>query len=141
MGMGCHIGKKCKIQPHVDVGFRPNLIVGDRCQINQLTQIKTAVIGNYVMIAPGVVFLDRTHFASRLDVPMYHQGSSERTPVVIDDDVWIGQNAILMPGIRVGKGAIVGAGSVVTKDVPSMAVVAGVPARIIKMRDRRDDVS
>ncbi len=134
IGMGCKVGRRCEIEPHVDVGFRPQLVIGDRCQINQNTQIKTAVIGNDVMIAPGVVFLDRMHCFDRLDIPMARQGETKRKPVIVEDDVWIGQNAILMPGVRVGRGAIVGAGAVVTKDVPSMAIVAGVPARVIRYR-------
>lgn len=55
--------------------------------------------------------------------------------MVISDDAWIGLNAIILKGVKIGKGAIVGAGSVVTKNVPDMAVVAGNPARIIKMLD------
>jgi maltose O-acetyltransferase len=139
IGMGCRVGKRWEIEPHVDVGFRPVLSIGERCQINQNTQVKTAIIGNDVMIAPGVVLLDRVHCTDQVDIPMTQQGVSERTPVVIENDVWIGQNAILMPGVHVGKGAIVGAGAVVTKDVPNMAVVAGVPARIIRMRVQRND--
>lgn len=133
-GMGCQIGRGCEIEPHVDVGFRPQLRIGDRCQINQRVQIKTAIIGSNVMIAPGVVFLDRFHNIEATDVPMRDQGESERVACIIENDVWIGQNAILMPGVMVGTGAIIGAGAVVTKDVPRMAVVGGVPARIIKMR-------
>jgi maltose O-acetyltransferase len=57
-----------------------------------------------------------------------------RKPVVIEDDVWIGSNAVVMPGVRLGCGSVVGAGAVVTQDVPPFAIVVGVPARIIKYR-------
>jgi acetyltransferase-like isoleucine patch superfamily enzyme len=55
-------------------------------------------------------------------------------PVVIEDDVWIGTGAIILPGVKIGIGAVVGAGSVVTKDVPNFAVVFGHPAKLLKMR-------
>jgi galactoside O-acetyltransferase len=58
----------------------------------------------------------------------------ESAPVVIEDDVWLGANAVVLPGIRIGKGAIVGAGAVVTHDVEAMSIVAGVPARPIGKR-------
>ena len=61
------------------------------------------------------------------------------TPVVIEDDVMIGANAVVLEGVRVGRGAVVAAGAVVVEDVPENAVVAGVPARVIKQRDGRTD--
>jgi acetyltransferase-like isoleucine patch superfamily enzyme len=56
-------------------------------------------------------------------------------PVIIEDDVWIGSSAIIMPGIRIGQGAVIGAGSVITKDVPSRAIIIGNPGRVLKMRN------
>ena len=61
------------------------------------------------------------------------------TPVIIEDDVMIGANAVVLEGVRVGKGAVVAAGAVCVEDVPAGAVVAGVPARVIKMRDEKTD--
>lgn len=133
-GMGCRIGSECELEPHIDTGFSPNLIIGDHCQINQGVIMRTAIIGDYVMIAPNVTLLDRVHNHNRTDTPMALQGSSPRQTIRIGNDVWIGQNAILMPGITIGEGAIVGAGAVVTKDIPPYAVVAGVPARILRYR-------
>jgi len=134
VGMGCRVGKYCEIEPNVDVGFRPNLEIGNRCQINQNTVLKSVIIGDNVMIAPNVVLLDRSHHYERLDIPMIDQGETSRELTIIADDVWIGQNAIILPGLKVGKGAIIGAGSVVTHDVSDWAVVAGVPAKVIKSR-------
>ena len=68
------------------------------------------------------------------NIPMMEQGSTEPAPVVIGDDVWIGRRAIIMPGVRIGNGCVIGAGAVVTKDVPPYCVVGGVPAKIIKKR-------
>lgn len=91
-------------------------------------------IGNDVMIGPDVIILTLSHRFDRLDVPMRVQGSREAEPVVISDDVWIGTRAIILPGVSVGRGAIVGAGAIVTRDVPEYAIVGGNPARIIKYR-------
>lgn len=134
IGMGCRVGRGCELEPGIDVGFRPDLSIGERCQINQNTSIKSARIGNDVMIAPGVVFLDRQHGFSRTDIPMTQQGASSRQLTIIGDDVWIGQNVIVMPGITIGVGVIVGAGSVVTKNLPDWSIAVGVPARVIRYR-------
>ncbi|EOR94083.1 Tetrahydrodipicolinate N-acetyltransferase [Arcticibacter svalbardensis MN12-7] len=62
------------------------------------------------------------------------QGSTKASPVIIESDVWIGSNVVVLPGIRIGKGSVVGTGSVVTKNIAPYAVVGGVPAKIIKFR-------
>ena len=134
IGAGCKIGIECEIEPNIEIGFSPDLVVGDRCQINENCYLRSAMIGNDVMIAPGVVLLDRQHHFSSIDIPMAMQGASEKKRVVIGDDVWIGQNSIVMPGVKIGSGAIVGAGSVVTKDVPNWAIVGGCPASVIRFR-------
>jgi maltose O-acetyltransferase len=111
-----------------------NLSIGRHCHINQNVFIQGATIGNYVMIAPNVAILNSTHNYDRTDIPMILQGERKKLNPIIEDDVWIGRNAIIMPGIRIQKGSIVGAGAVVVKDVPSYSVVGGVPARILRMR-------
>ena len=135
VGMGCRIGRGCEIEPHVDVGFSPRVVVGDNCQINQNVTLKTVVLGNDVMLAPGVVFLDRLHHFDRTDIPMSRQGESERMLTQVGDDVWIGQNAIIMPGVSIGAGVVVGAGAVVPRDVPPLAIIAGVPAKVLRFRE------
>lgn len=75
-----------------------------------------------------------SHNTARTDIPMNQQGHLEKKEVVIGDDVWIGRRVIILPGIKIGNGVIIGAGAVVTKDVPDYAVVAGVPAKVIKYR-------
>jgi maltose O-acetyltransferase len=91
-------------------------------------------IGNYVMIGPDVLILNQNHSSRRTDVPMSEQGFDLPAPVTIEDDVWIGARVILLPGVSIGTGAIVGAGAVVSKDVPPGAVVVGAPARVVKYR-------
>ena len=92
------------------------------------------IIGNDVMMAPDVCIYARNHAYDRLDIPMDRQGIAPERPVVIGDDVWIGTRVIILPGVKVGTGAVIGAGAVVTKDVPDYAVVGGNPAYVIKMR-------
>ena len=80
--------------------------------------------------------LSVSHNHDNLKIPIVDQGDSEPNPPIIEDNVWLGRNVVVMPGVRVGEGAIVGAGAVVTKDVPDYHLVAGNPAEIKK--DLRD---
>jgi maltose O-acetyltransferase len=91
-------------------------------------------MGSYVMIAPDVAFIGKMHRVDSVEVPMIAQGEVEVRQTVVEDDVWVGQRVVVLPGVKIGHGAIVGAGAVVTKDVPAYAVVGGVPARFIKYR-------
>lgn len=86
------------------------------------------------MMGPDVMIISRSHGFDRTDVPMYRQVEADPKPVVIEDDVWIGARAILLPGVTIGEGTIVGAGSVVTKSVLPYSIVAGNPARIVRSR-------
>ena len=86
------------------------------------------------MMGPDVCIMTSSHSTMRTDAPMNKQSHLPKRKVVIGDDVWIGRRVIILPGITVGKGSIIGAGAVVTKDVPEYAVVAGVPAKVIKYR-------
>lgn len=94
-------------------------------------------IGDNVMMGPEVTILTHTHRIDRTDIPMGKQGSMV-SEVVIGDDVWIGMRAIILPGVRIGSGVVIGAGAVVTKDVPDYAVVGGVPARVIRYRKSKE---
>jgi maltose O-acetyltransferase len=96
-------------------------------------------VGKDVMMGPYVVIVGNSHQFSRADIPMRLQGLMEYQPVRIEDDVWIGARAIILPGLTIGRGAIIGAGSVVTKDVPPYAVVGGNPARLIKFRTFQEE--
>lgn len=101
------------------------------------------IIGNYVSIAPGALFiLGCNHqiytvttypFQSKMIAPNAIDAVSNG-PIVINDEVWLGTNAIILSGITIGKGAIIAAGAVVTKDVPPYAIVGGNPAKVIKYR-------
>jgi acetyltransferase-like isoleucine patch superfamily enzyme len=89
-------------------------------------------IGNHVLLAPGVFITDHSHnFAAGTLIDA--QGCAAR-PVVIEDDAWLGVRSVVLPGVCIGRGAIVGAGAVVTSDVAPNAIVAGVPARVVGHR-------
>lgn len=116
-------------------GTGAKLVLGDRSQLGHNSRVDNdTVIGCDVMMGPDVIIMSNSHEFSRLDIPMIAQGASQRRPVIIEDDVWIGTRSIIMPGVRVGRGSIIGSGSVVTKDVKPYSIVGGVPARFIKMR-------
>ena len=93
-------------------------------------------VGRDVMMGPECVIFSRNHEFSDLDMPMRLQGYKDPRPCVIGDDVWIGRRVLIMPGVTIGNHAIIGAGAVVTKDVPEWAIVAGNPAVVKKYRNR-----
>lgn len=121
---GAYFGNGSKIQ------------IGRASQIGEDSRIGSdTLIGDDVMMGLEVLILSTGHRSDMPNVPPLHQPYLTDMPVIIEDEAWIGGRAIIMPGVRIGKGAIVGAGAVVTRDIPPYAVVGGVPARIIKMRN------
>ena len=96
-------------------------------------------VGSNVMMAPDVTIVGENHRFDRLNLPMRLQGYQRFPPVRIEDDVWIGARAIILPGVTIGQGAIIGAGAVVTKDVPAYAVCAGNPARVLRLRTQEEN--
>lgn len=126
-------GKKVNIEKGAQ--FSPRTSLGDYSGIGINARINgTCTIGDYVMMGTDVVVITRNHAFERTDIPMMHQGFEQERPVVIGNDVWIGDRAIILAGVHVGDGAIIAAGAVVTHDVPPYSIVAGVPARVIKER-------
>lgn len=90
-------------------------------------------IGNYVLIAPYVTILTANHGFSNPLIPMTCQDISNGI-VTIEDDVWIGTNAVILPNVRISRGSVVGANAVVTRDDGAYSIVGGVPAKFIKSR-------
>jgi len=129
-------GKKLYVHTGVIFYFPYNISVGDNVYINRNTFITArdpVEIGNNVLIGPNVVINTGNHTFADPNVPIVMQGHTSEK-IVIEDDVWIGANAIILKGVRIGKGSVVAAGAVVTKSVEPYTVVAGVPARKIKER-------
>lgn len=117
--------------------YRNRMVIGDGTWIGQQCFFHSAgglIIGKNVGIGPGVKIITSSHRLDELDRPILHS-TIEFAPVILEDGCDIGTGAIILPGVRVGKGAQVGAGAVVTEDVKDYSVVAGVPARLIRSRD------
>ena len=116
-----HSGRDIIISDNSGIGVRANLS-------GKIT------IGRNVMMGKDVTIITTNHNFSRIDIPMNQQGFKSEEPVEIDDDVWISDRVIILPGVHVEQGVIIGAGSVVTKDIPKYAIVGGNPAQIIRIR-------
>jgi acetyltransferase-like isoleucine patch superfamily enzyme len=118
-----------------DVQVSKDLCAGPYSFIGSGSMIGPGVtLGKYSMIGPRVSIVGRDHNYDIPGVPIIFAGRPIYRPTVIEDDVWIGCGAILIAGVRVGRGAIVAAGAVVTGDVAPYNIVAGVPAKLIRMR-------
>lgn len=126
-GKGSKIERGAKFSSYISMGERSNL--GVNCRINGKVSF-----GNDVMMGPNCQFYTTNHRFNDLSIPMNKQGNSIEKEIVIGNDVWIGASCIILGGVSVGNGAVIGAGSVVTKDIPPLAIAAGNPCRVIKYR-------
>lgn len=109
-----------------------DVFIGDYTRIGlHCTVIGPVTIGSHVNLAQGITVTALNHNFADNDKRIDEQGVSTKA-VVIGDDVWIGANAVILPGVTIGRHVVVAAGAVVTKDIPDGCVVAGVPAKIIK---------
>lgn len=117
---------------------KPELIIGDNVSIGAYSHITCAnklVIGNGVLTGKRILITDNSHGSSEkvtMDIAPMLRPVVSNGPVIIEDNVWIGEMACIMPNVRIGRGAIIAASAVVTRDVPAYSVVAGIPAKIIK---------
>ena len=126
-GTNINIGRKSKIHRNTVIGN--NSGVGFGCQINN-----GVTIGNDVMMGPNVVMYTQNHVTTDVGVPMRCQGMTEIRPITIEDDVWIGANVCILPGVTIGRGSVLGACSVIAKSVPPFSVVVGNPGKVVKSR-------
>ena len=109
-----------------------DVIIGDHTRVGlHNTIIGPVTIGNHVNLAQGITVTALNHNFEDPNKRIDEQGVST-TPVVIEDDIWIGANAVILPSITIGHHSVVAAGAVVTKNVPPHSLVAGVPAKVIK---------
>jgi galactoside O-acetyltransferase len=133
IGTGSYLGRGCRFicSPDAEVTIGTGSTLIHSVVIG--AQREGVRIGNDVMIGEFVSIRDARHIFDDPSSPIARQGEYHAA-VVIEDDVWIGRGAIIMAGVHIGKGAVVGANSVVRHDVEPYTVVAGVPARVIKRR-------
>lgn len=118
--------------------FSSKVHMGDYARIGKDCELHGEVhLGDHILMAPECVFYTVNHEHDSLDAPMDSQGDTEMNPIYVGNDVWLGRRVMVMPGVHIGDGCIVAAGSVVTKDLPPYCVGGGIPAKVIGMR--KDD--
>ena len=126
MGRGCFVtASDGELVLHDCVALSPNVHVGADAGLIE--------IGAHTAVGPGTVIRAANHCIARQDVPIMHQGHVPGQ-IIIEEDVWIGANCVITPDVRIGRGAVVGAGAVVTRNVAPFSIVGGVPAKLIGMR-------
>jgi len=133
------VGKFAVIRPTNQFGgnLGEGLVIGDNSNIGPFSYIGCSgliKIGNNVMISPRVSIYSENHNFGSTKGPMKNQGVT-RGEVIIEDDCWIAANAIILADVKLGKGSIVAAGSVVTKSFPPYSIIAGNPAKLLKSRE------
>ena len=117
-----------------------SVIIGDRTKIGlSNTIIGPVTIGNDIRLAQNITVSGLNHNYQDVSCPIHLQGVST-APITIENATWIGANVVVLPGVTIGKHAVVAAGSVVTKDVPAYAVVVGNPARVVKKYNHETNI-
>lgn len=130
------VGKRVVFYPGLKINPLSNISIGDDVDLAWNVIITTSggvEIGDRVLIGYGTTVISSNHIIPDRSKRIFDAGHKNKK-VVISSDAWIGSNCVILPGVEIGKGAVVGAGSVVTKNVPEYAVVVGSPAKIIRYR-------
>jgi maltose O-acetyltransferase len=129
-------GKSIRVKRNADISMF--ISVGDFSELgsNCIIQSNT-FIGRNVIMGPDVKIYTKNHNFDNIDIPIQFQGHTSEA-VNIGDDVWLGANVIVLPGVSIYSHSVVAAGSIVTKDVPAFSIVAGVPAKVIGKRKNKD---
>lgn len=141
IGNNFSCGERLKLRTFNDwMGHKlsPSIVIGNNVTVESdchFSAINSITIGNNVLIASFVFISDHSHGSLNdediilppLQRPLFSKGS-----IIIEDNVWIGEKACILPGVTIGRGAIIGAGSIVTHDIPPFSVAAGIPAKVIR---------
>lgn len=125
-----------KIYPGVHISAPGSISIGSGTSIQRNCQFMSEggiTIGQDVMVAPACIFMTHQHTFKVIGRPIYDQ-PIKKEAICIEDDVWVGSGSLILPGVTIGHGAIIGAGSVVSADIPAMEIWVGNPAR--KLRER-----
>jgi len=133
------LGKNVKIYGKIEVYGPNNITIGDNSSLNSYVYLDASnspiTIGNDVRISPNVmIFTGGLLYKTRM---MNHFGKG----IIIEDHVWIASGAIILSGVKIGKNSVIGAGAVVTKDIPSNSVAVGVPAKVIKKINLKEAIN
>jgi acetyltransferase-like isoleucine patch superfamily enzyme len=117
---------------------KPTLVIGDRCYLGRFLHINAfhdVRLESDVMIADRVYIADTDHFYKDPEVPIMHQGDQVKGPVLLKKGCWIGTGAVILPGVTVGRNAVVGPNTVLHKDVPDFGMAFGNPAKVVTRAD------
>ena len=137
------LGKNCTLEhdiyfkydgiwaPGPTIVIRDRVFIGFGCEFNVRRRLE---IGDHCLIASGCKFIDHDHGTARGNVPMHEQTTGAEAEIVLEEDVWLGVNVVVLKGVRIGRGAVIAAGAVLTSDVPPYEMWGGVPARKIAER-------
>ncbi len=129
------VGQGAWIEPPFQCDYGSNIHFGDSVYLNYncvILDVAKVSLGNHVMLAPGVQLLTAQH---PIEAAPRRNGVEFASPITIEDDVWIGGGVIVCPGVTIGARSVIGAGSVVTKDIPADVVAAGNPCRVLRAID------
>lgn len=141
IGSGVVIGRNVSISAwdsYYNQKFIPEIIIGNNTSIgddSHITAINRIVIGNNVLFGKKILITDNSHGVSKfelIDIPPNKRPLYSKGPVIIEDNVWIGEKTSILPGVHIGYGSIIAANSVVTNNVPPCCLVAGNPAKVVK---------
>lgn len=141
IGENCYIDKGVQLSAwdsYDNQKFSPVISIGNNCGIgaySHFTAVNGIIIGNNVRMGKSILITDNAHGASErklLDMNPRERPLVSKGPVIIEDNVWIGEKSSIMPGVRIGKGSIIAAGAVVTHDVAPYSIVGGNPAKLLK---------
>jgi maltose O-acetyltransferase len=122
-------GVQCSISKKNSIKIGDNFFMGRNCHL-----ASNLVVGDDVMLGSYVSFVGGDHKIDNISTTMNKSGRDELLTIIIEDNVWIGQGATVLHGVKINSGAVIAAGSIVTKDVPSFAVYGGNPAKLIRYR-------
>jgi galactoside O-acetyltransferase len=141
LGNDVYISRLCRLSSGSSEDYIGELIiedsvhVGQNCFVDGTGKLR---IGKDSVLGPNVVFLTGNHEFKDPAVPIRLQGGIPQ-PIVIEEDVWLGANVIVLGDVTIGKGSVIGAGSVVTKDIAPYSIAVGTPAKVIGQRDKTDE--
>ena len=139
LGKGCDVDTYCVIGCRDRLGVQPMLSIGDRCvfgQYNHITAVNKICIGDNLLTGRFVLITDNSHSGTCKQDYCIHPSLRQvvsKGEIIIGNNVWLGDKVSILPGVHIGDGCIVGANSVVTHDIPSYSIVAGNPARVLKV--------
>lgn len=132
------MGENCYVEPPFRCDYGAHITLGDRVYANfnlVILDCASVTIGHDVLIGPNVGLYTAGH---PVDPGLRREGLEYALPIVIEDGVWIGGHAVVAPGVRIGRNSVIGAGSVVTRDVPPDVVAAGNPCRVLRPITEKD---